>query len=568
MMKKWVSLSIICVAVIAAVVLGVVMVTDPTARTTESEQEFDATRAYAHLEQIAQEPHSVFDRPALESVRQYICDQIEAAGLEYQRVQHNDTVQRNAKTEEDETVEVHNIYAQIDGTSGQYILLMAHYDSSPYKIKYGEVTEGSHGASDDGYGVATLLEVMRSINASGQQPTNGIKFVFTDSEETALAGAEALVNENAAYLADVNIVINVEARGNRGPLYMFQTSANNQNIIRLFAKTQAPFSFSVAAEVYKYLPSDTDLSPFLDAGYPAMNFSTLNDLRNYHTKDDTLENTSIRTLQLYGDEISSLVMEYASNADYSNADSFSSGSDSVFFSLLPGVLINYSTGISWGFIAVTLVLAVIILLLSSKRGILQGKALLKSLGMWVGFLLAAAVIGFLAVWLPCLITGTSFHLMFMPYVPFDRGFLAIAMIALAALSVLCAWFQKKRNNNFFAIFGGGITLQCIMLPVFAFVLHGGTYLFLWPVFLSLLVFAITAFGKKPWHTVLRLCLTAVLVFFTVLEYFLFIYSFFLAMTIGALVIMMFLSAIPLCALAPLAQAAPVSAKAGIPTALE
>lgn len=540
---------IICVAVVAAVVLGVLMVTDPAVKTPAPKQAFDANRAWAHLEQIAQEPHSVFDRDALEAVRQYIIGQIEAVGLTPERVRHGDQVQRNAATGEDETVEIHNIYAQIDGTSGQYILLMAHYDSSPYKVKYGEVTEGSRGASDDGYGVATLLEVMRAMQAGGQ-PVNGVKFVFTDAEETGLSGAEALVKENAAYIADVNLFVNVEARGTRGPLYMFQTSANNQNIIRLFAGTQAPFSFSIASEVYKYLPSDTDLTPVLDAGYPAMNFSTLNDLRYYHTKDDTLENASIRTLQLYGDEIGSLVTAYAAGAAYSSADSFAGKGDSVFFTLLPGRLIHYSTGISWAAIIATLVLAAVILWLANRRGLLQWKEIFKSFGLWACFIVVAAALGFLAVWIPCLVTGSAFRLMFMPYVPFDRGFLAIAMIALAALSHLCVRMQKKRRDARQAL-GGGILLNCVILIVFAFVLHGGTYLFLWPTLLSLLVFATLAFEKKTWHAVLRLCLTALLVFFTVLEFFLFIYSFFLAMTIGALVIMAFLAAIPLAILAPL-----------------
>lgn len=557
--RNIIRLIILFAVAVAAIAVGLVMVADPAVRTTASPQELDANRAYAHLEQIAAEPHSVFDREALESVRQYITGQIEAVGLEPQRVRHNDVQQENAKTGETETVEVHNIYAQIDGSSGQYILLMAHYDSSPYKIKYGEVTEGSHGASDDGYGVATLLEVMRAVQASETPLVNGIKFVFTDVEETGLAGAEALVNENAAYLQDVNLVVNVESRGNRGPLYMFETSANNQSIISLYARTAAPFSFSVAAEVYRVLPSDSDLTPFLKAGYPSMNFSTLNDLRIYHTKDDILANVSPEALQLYMDEIGSLVAEYTGDGAYSAHDSFVSGGDSVFFTLLPGWMVHYPVSLSWVFIAVTLALAIAALLIARKRGLLQWGKILKSLGMWLCFVIVAAVAGFLAVWLPCLITGAQFRLMFMPYVPFDRGLLAIAMLVLAVLAVLFGRLQKKRGYGALEILGAGILLQCVFLAVFAFTIHGGTYLFLWPALLSLLAFMPALFAGKRGASILHLCLTALLVFFTVLEYFLFIYSFFLAMTIGALAIMALFAAIPLCMLAPIVAVPPADA---------
>lgn len=540
------------VSITAAILLGLIMILDPLPKGKESSGEFSAENAYSYLENIAKEPHSVFDTIQLGDVRQYIIDTIDSLGLTSNPVRHNDVSQLNAKTDKEETVEINNIYAEIPGTSGRNILLMAHYDSSPYKLKYGEVTEGSHGAADDGYGVVTILEIMRLLQSSDKPLVNGIKFVFTDSEETGLNGAEAITGEYSQYLTDVNLVVNIEARGNHGPLYMFQTSAENTNIINLYSKVDKPFSFSVAAEVYKYLPCDTDLTPFLDAGYNCINFSTLNDLRSYHTQFDTLENTSKGTLQAYGSQVYPLVTQYVYDKTYSNDNSFESNSDSVFFTLLPGLLVHYPVGFSWIIIIFAVLCAILISILAAKRKLLNMINVIKSLFLWFAFLLVAAIVGYLSIWLPCVVTGTAFHLTFMPYVPFDRGFLILSAVVISVAAIGSVRLFMKLKCNLTDVLSGGLFLNMIFLLLFAFVLHGGTYLFLWPILLTTLYMACEVFltGDKKWHTVMKHSVKALLIIFTVLIYFLLIYSLFLALTIGALAVMTLLMSIPLSILAP------------------
>jgi len=87
------------------------------------------------------------------------------------------------------------------------VLLVAHYDSVPT----------GPGANDDGVGVATLLETARALTASAPLQ-NDVIFLFTDSEETGLLGAQAFVTEHL-WAKEVEVVLNFEGRGNGGLNY-------------------------------------------------------------------------------------------------------------------------------------------------------------------------------------------------------------------------------------------------------------------------------------------------------------------------------------------------------------
>ncbi len=153
---------------------------------------------------------------------------------------------------------VTNIVAGVAPGAGKAILLLAHSDS---------VAAGP-GAGDDGSGVAILLEVIRALKARGIEggAERPVIALFTDGEEAGMLGA-------AHYLSDplqrarIGAVINVEARGNKGPSYLFQTSAGNGKLIDLYAaRVQHYATSSLYGEIYKYMPNDTDLTPMLATG--------------------------------------------------------------------------------------------------------------------------------------------------------------------------------------------------------------------------------------------------------------------------------------------------------------
>jgi hypothetical protein len=254
-----------------------------------SSKKFSVENMVKHVESISKEEHSVFCKEELDDVRNYIVEALNSYNVDNEMVSHGIKNLYNRETNSVEECEIKNIYAEIPGKSGVNVLLLAHFDSSPYKIKYGQVTNNSHGAFDDGYGISTLLEIAR-VYAQENDLVNGIKLAFLDAEEVSLDGAYSLYEQNREWLNDVNVVINVESRGNTGPVYLFETSKNNSKLIDFYQNAGFPFSFSVAADVYSMMPNDTDLSVFLDNGFNCMNLATLDGLKYYHTEQDNFSN--------------------------------------------------------------------------------------------------------------------------------------------------------------------------------------------------------------------------------------------------------------------------------------
>ncbi len=193
---------------------------------------------------------------------------------------------------------VTNIYAHAVPGTGREVLLVAHTDSVPR----------GPGAADDGSGVAVVLETLRALKArrlSGTLPPDRrpIAALFTDGEEKGLLGAAAYVRDPAAR-ARTGAVVNVEARGNRGPSLLFQTSPGDAALIGLYARAAPhPSASSVYAEIYKRLPNDTDLTPFLAAGVTGVNFAFIGGVEDYHSANDRRANISPRSLQHQGENV-------------------------------------------------------------------------------------------------------------------------------------------------------------------------------------------------------------------------------------------------------------------------
>jgi len=186
---------------------------------------------------------------------------------------------------------VTNIVAEVLPGSGKAVLLTAHSDS---------VAAGP-GAGDDGSGVAILLESIRALKARGGAAGHPVIALFTDGEEADLLGAAFYLRDPAAREA-IGAVINVEARGNQGPSYLFQTSNGNGKLIDLYAQSVSHFATSsLYQEIYQHLPNDTDLTPMLKLGVPALNFAFIGNFAQYHTPLDRRENLDPQSLQQQGE---------------------------------------------------------------------------------------------------------------------------------------------------------------------------------------------------------------------------------------------------------------------------
>jgi hypothetical protein len=231
----------------------------PAARpATAAADRFSAARAVQHDRRIAARPH-VAGSAANDGVRAYLLATLQGFGLT-PLVQDTVSVQGgklSANAGGIGIARVRNVVARLPGTAPTgRIFLVAHYDS----VQVGP------GGNDDGAGVSAILEIARALLA-GPRPKNDVVLLLTDAEEACLCGAKAFVDQDPLARGG-GVVLNLESRGSTGPAIMFETSAGNAGLISRYALARKPVGTSVAVEVYRRLPNDTDFTAFREAGFP------------------------------------------------------------------------------------------------------------------------------------------------------------------------------------------------------------------------------------------------------------------------------------------------------------
>ena len=186
-------------ALAALTVLSLRAVSPPAPRPADAPaDQFSAGRAYELVDHIGSHVH-VAGSDAAGEVRDFIVTTLTGLGLQT-RVQ--DGVGANDALGGFAMAHVRNVIGVLPGTASTgRVFLVAHYDS----------VQVSYGGSDDGAGVATLLETARAM-AAGPEPRNDIVFVFTEAEEACLCGAEAFVSQDPL-ARDGGVALNFEARG-------------------------------------------------------------------------------------------------------------------------------------------------------------------------------------------------------------------------------------------------------------------------------------------------------------------------------------------------------------------
>jgi peptidase M28-like protein len=258
--------------------------------------EFSAARAGAALGHVlgAQKPHPV-GSPENTAVRERLIRELSAMGLS-PRTDTRASCWADPRWNNIPCGTVTNVIAGVTPGAGKQVALMAHYDS---------VAAGP-GGCDDGCGVATLLETIRTLKARGVNGNHPIVAVFTDGEEPGLLGAAAYFRDPHNRAA-TGMVLNVDDRGNRGISYLFQTSHGDARLVDLYARvTPHVATSSLYAEIFKHLPNDTDMTTALRAGLPGYNFAMIGDVAQYHTPLDRRENIETAGLQQHGEAVTAL----------------------------------------------------------------------------------------------------------------------------------------------------------------------------------------------------------------------------------------------------------------------
>ena len=337
---------------------------------------FSETRALATLSSLLKEqrPHPV-GSPENAVVRDRIIAEFKAAGYmpEVQAALQCEPAGRNAGC-----TAIENIIAVHRGTgSGKAVLASAHYDSVP----------GGPGVSDDGAGVAVVLELAQAF--SGRTTRNDIVFLITDGEETGLRGAHAFA-ERHPLMSRIGGVVNLEARGASGPAMMFETGPGNARLLALYARNVAhPSANSVTYEVYRLLPNDTDFTVYRKQGLTGFNFAFSNSASLYHSARDDLRSIDPRSLRHMGDQALAVTGVLA-DADL---DRLTSESNASFFDVFGWFTVVWPAAINLPIALVTL--AALIALFAVHRDAFHWRA-----AVWAGMaLLAVPVLLFGVGWL-------------------------------------------------------------------------------------------------------------------------------------------------------------------------
>jgi hypothetical protein len=453
--------------------------------------EFSSARALKHVRAIAQKAHPTGSEE-IERVRRYILDELNALGVNAE-VQTVEVVPRQTEAGRPVTAaRVQNIVAHIAGTTNsKALMLAAHYDSVPT----------GPGASDDGAGVATLLETLRALKASAPLK-NDIIFLFTDAEELGLVGARGFAEEHA-WMKDVGVVLNFEARGAGGPSLMFETSEGNGALIRELADA-APHAVanSLMYAVYKRLPNDTDMTVFKRAGAAGLNFAYADRITSYHTALDSTDELDERSLQHHGSYALSLARRFG-DGDLSNLKS----ADAVYFNALGPLFVRYSEAWVVPLTVLVCVLFVAVIFWGLKRRRLSFVGMAAG---FVAFLLAATLsaLTVMGVWrvARALHAGYTALPWRTPYDiwPYALGFVFLTVALVAA--VYAFLFRKTSTQNLAA---GALVCWLALLILTTVVLPLGSFLFAWPLLFALagLAFALReeSFVSAKTLAVVALC---------------------------------------------------------------
>lgn len=360
-------------ALLAALVAAAIFRTrppDPLGADAPADR-FSAARAEPVLEALVGDslPHPS-GSPHNAVVRRRVVEALQAAGLE-------PAVQEGSVA----GVRVGNVLARLRGSGPPdlgAVMLCAHYDS---------VADGP-GAADDGASVAIVLEIARML-AAGPPPRRDVVFLVTDGEEIALLGARLFCAEHP-WAKEIDVVVNLEARGTSGPSLMFQTSRPDAGLVAAFARSaRRPKTGSLFAEVYRRMPNDTDLTVFLAAGMAGVNLAFIGGAMNYHTAQDDLAHLSRASLQHQGDNALGLVRALAVDVPPEQERV----GDAVYFDVLGLAVIRWPAPWSVALALLAIVIVAAALHVAARAGAVRLTAVLAAAGLVVAIVAGSAALG-------------------------------------------------------------------------------------------------------------------------------------------------------------------------------
>jgi hypothetical protein len=501
----------------------------PSVNLKESDS-FSAERVAEDIKTISKDHHSIEHPTERSAVRDYLYNRLSSMGGNCNYYYYDSIPNKFGGF-----INIGNVFAQFEPSikiADSYLLLVAHLDSK-FGQKVLNDTVYSYEAADDGYGLGVILE---SVNQAIKYKDNwkqGIKVLFTDSEEHSSGGMQCALKNNREVFDSVGLVINVEARGVKGPAILFETSNNNNKLMELYEYSKYPCSYSLTSAVYSILPNYTDFSLIKDS-LPGYNFSVIDNLNYYHTDKDTFSNINLTSIQHYGAQLEPLIKEYLTDEIYSDTKALKGDSNDIFFSI-PGLkMVKMSGGKYMLYNAICFALFCIALCFALMSNNAHFKGVLKqSLFVFLSSVLVFGV-GEGIAYISALIVGTPFKITMTRYIEYDKVISLISVILLVAISILYINKNIKKHNNFLIEHLLGALFVMLIYSIVLYFTIGENFFFMLPIGISALALIFSLFAYLNILALPSLMLIVILQLS-------FLYNIYNALSIGSLGIALFVA---------------------------
>ncbi|MFI6324496.1 M20/M25/M40 family metallo-hydrolase [Nonomuraea sp. NPDC050556] len=415
------------------------------------------TDAARHVEAIAKAPHPTGSAEQTR-VRDHLVAELRGMGLET-RVQE---AVGALPLDYDGMIPMgtmRNIVAVLPGTAPTgRVVVAAHYDSVP----------AGPGASDDGAGVAALLETAEKLPRTLR---NDVVFLLTDGEEQGLLGADAFVRNDPLAKGTV-VVLNNEARGVRGTAMAFRTSPGAGGLMGLYGSAvPQPVADSGFAAIMSVLPNNTDFFTFAKAGWKGIDSAFVGGGAYYHTPlDDPAHLDRGSLAQMAGNTLA--MAEALGQADLGALGT----SESVYFNI-PGLFVRYPAWLELPIALLALAAAVALVVVLRRRGLLTlPRTLLSAPLALLPLVLGVAVA--LSLWPVLGMIRPEYTQMFTgdPY----RPWLFQAALVALTVAVVALWYGLSRLVGGVAMAAGAVLLIAVLGVAMAVLAPLGSHTLAWP----------------------------------------------------------------------------------------
>jgi glutaminyl-peptide cyclotransferase len=275
---------------------------------------FDGERAFEHVRKQVEFGPRPPGSPELEKTRNYIIDQLKSYGLKVTTDEfHPATPVGDRK--------MVNITAELPGDSNDVIIISSHYDTKLVKqFKF-------VGADDAGSSTGALVELARVMAANKQKPKLTYWFVFFDGEEAFCFDWDECHNSNpsdpSAKLPDntygsrryvsqlidkselkrVRAMILFDMIGYKELRFGRDEDMSSRWLIDTVWQTAKELGYGAYFVNQPEGVGGDDHEPFLRAGIDSLDIIQLGSYPYWHTKDDTLDKVSAKSLKIVGDVV-------------------------------------------------------------------------------------------------------------------------------------------------------------------------------------------------------------------------------------------------------------------------